>query len=247
MVYSMPAQPPFFTPMRTPSISLPEAAESARRRSAAASVRLITCGRGLVMASSWGNSPAHSRATSEHVEGKPRLVGHAGHVPGRIEHEFHLHLAHAGDRSDRVLHPDRNVSGNRAAGRRQRHVDLDVAVVIDIQPIDEAELVNIDGDFRIEDGLQGGDQVGLQPFQFLRRNGGNRSLPAAGRTDARLDLPGLAGLSLGLGLAFLFLGLLNHLGHDLKRTSRALCAAPRPGYRLLQRYYTWRMRPGMSR
>jgi hypothetical protein len=46
MVYSMPAQPPFFTPMRTPSTSLPDAAVSARMRVAAASVRLITCGRG---------------------------------------------------------------------------------------------------------------------------------------------------------------------------------------------------------
>ena len=100
---------------------------------------------------------------------------------------------------DGILHPARHVAGHRAARRRQRHVHLDIAVVVDIEPIDQAELVDIDGDLGIEDGLQRGDQIVLQPLELVRRNGGSRALPAAGRADAGLDLGRLVSRSLGPG------------------------------------------------
>jgi hypothetical protein len=46
MVYSMPAQPPFLTPMRAPTTFVPFATMIALMRSAAASVSVITLGRG---------------------------------------------------------------------------------------------------------------------------------------------------------------------------------------------------------
>src|SRR5262245_9023291 len=44
MVYSMPAQPPFLTPMRTPAPPAPLLARLMLMRSAARSVKVMTCG-----------------------------------------------------------------------------------------------------------------------------------------------------------------------------------------------------------
>ena len=46
--------------------------------------------------------------------------------------------------------------------RRQRHGDGGVAVVVHLDAIDQAEVVDIDRDFRIENLAQGGDHVGLK-------------------------------------------------------------------------------------
>ena len=46
-VYSMPAQPPFLTPMRRPAAPVPFSAVMALMRSAARSDSFITCGLGL--------------------------------------------------------------------------------------------------------------------------------------------------------------------------------------------------------
>src|SRR5262249_43222234 len=49
-VYDIPAQPPFFTPTRSPAIGLSERSVSSRILVAAASVRRITCGFGRKVA-----------------------------------------------------------------------------------------------------------------------------------------------------------------------------------------------------
>ena len=47
MVYSMPAQPPFLTPMRSPAVPAPFSTMMDRMRAAARSVSFITWGLGL--------------------------------------------------------------------------------------------------------------------------------------------------------------------------------------------------------
>ena len=49
----------------------------------------------------------------------------------------------ARDRGDGILDPDRHLAGHRAARRRQRHVDRDVAVVVDVDLVDQAQLVDV--------------------------------------------------------------------------------------------------------
>ena len=59
----------------------------------------------------------------------------------------------------RILHPARHLAGDRAAGRGQRHVDVDVLVVVDVDPVDQPQLVDVGRDLRIVDGLQRRDDV----------------------------------------------------------------------------------------
>ena len=59
-----------------------------------------------------------------------------------------------GDEADGVLDPARHLAGDRAARRGQRHVDVDVAVVVDVDAVDQAELVDVGRNFRVVDRLQ---------------------------------------------------------------------------------------------
>src|SRR5262245_32968419 len=101
----MPAQPPFFTPTRTPAIGLSAFAMIALMRSAAASVSRITWGRGRAVAifqailifgeSRISESPPLSiwvrtrfvATISPHVQRGARLVRHAALLPGRVPHD----------------------------------------------------------------------------------------------------------------------------------------------------------------
>ena len=58
-------------------------------------------------------------------------------------------LADARHGGDGVLDPARHLAGHRAARRRQRHVDGDIAVVVDVDLVDQAQLVDVDRDFRV--------------------------------------------------------------------------------------------------
>src|SRR6478736_3087026 len=207
MVYSMPAQPPFFTPMRKPVASLPDAVMSARMRLAAASVSVMSFG--AVMVSTWdrlwlGSSPLSFRTfrcPSEHIERKPRLVRHAARVPRRIEHEVDLHLPDTGDGGDGVLHPARHVTRHGAAWRGERHVHLDIAFGVDVEAIDEPKLVNVDRDLRVEHGLQRRDKVVLE--LVVLGHGGDGSLRGLLYLSGRL----------GNGPLLIFLNLFNHFWH----------------------------------
>ena len=110
------------------------------------------------------------RTASEHVEREPRLVRHPALVPGRLEGELDRDLADARHRGHRVLHPDRHLAGHRAAGRRQRHLDGDVAVVVDVDLVDQSQLVDVGRDLGVVDGLERGDDVGRQLLQLLGRD-----------------------------------------------------------------------------
>ena len=54
---------------------------------------------------------------------------------------------------DLLLHLHNNLAGHRACRRGQCHLDFDVRrLLVDIDPINQAEVVNVDGNFRIVNG-----------------------------------------------------------------------------------------------
>ena len=100
-----------------------------------------------------------------------------------------------GNRADGVLHPARHLAGDRAARRGQRHVDGDLPVVVDVDLVDQAELVDVGRDFRVVDRLQRRDDVGRSaapaPPAGMRRRRRRRAcsarllgVPGHGRPDA---------------------------------------------------------------
>src|SRR3954454_14853315 len=124
----MPAQPPFLTPTRTPTTGFTAFAITYLMRSAAASVSLITCGRGRGLAISDSSvalnvGSSGARRNSPHVEHGTGLVRHPARIPGGIPDDVNLDRTNAGDARHRILHHDRQFLRRRAVGGRQRHVD----------------------------------------------------------------------------------------------------------------------------
>src|SRR5690606_30490775 len=77
------------------------------------------------------------------------------------------------DAAGGVLHPAGHLAGDGTAGRGQRHVDDEVAVVVEIDPVDEAQLVDIDRNFRIVDRFQRADEIGGDALDLgLGQSGG---------------------------------------------------------------------------
>src|SRR5262249_12804040 len=52
---------------------------------------------------------------------------------------------------------------------RQCHQHVDGAIVLDLDLVNQAELVDVGRDFRVEHGLQAGDDLARQPLGLLRR------------------------------------------------------------------------------
>src|SRR5215204_6192878 len=155
----MPAQPPFLTPTRTPTTGFTAFAITYLMRSAAASVSLITWGRGRGLAISDSSvalnvGSSGTRRNSPHVEHGAGLVRHAARVPRRIPDDVNLDLADTSDARHRILHHDRELLRRRAVGRRQCHIHRDRPVIGDIDSIDQADLVNVGRNLRVVNGLE---------------------------------------------------------------------------------------------
>ena len=84
------------------------------------------------------------------------LIREASH--GGLEDQVDGAGLQARDLHDRVLDPARHFAGHRAARRGQGHVDGHVLVVADIDLVDQAQLIDVDRDFRVIDRLQLLDQ-----------------------------------------------------------------------------------------
>src|SRR5262245_11426555 len=108
MVYSIPAQPPFLTPIRRADRGLSERAMRARIRAAAASVSRITWGRGR--ACTMISVLFLDSGLLPHIEGDAGLIRHAAGIPRRIEHQIDLHVLDPRNRADRILDPARHVA-----------------------------------------------------------------------------------------------------------------------------------------
>ena len=167
--FNLTGHPAITLPCGFHSDGLPMAIQLVGRRSEDA--RLLRVAALFEQARPWAGEAAEDRGGGlEHPERQLGLVGHAVLVPGRVEGELHADLADAGHGGDRVLDPRRHLAGDRAARRRQRHLDGDVALVVDVDLVDQAQLVDVGGDLRIVHGLQGRDDVGGELLQLLRRD-----------------------------------------------------------------------------
>src|SRR5882757_2818888 len=176
-------------PTRSPTISESARLVSSVIRCAAASVSFITCGRGRgfgldtgvgeagVMSVMWSIPKANqcrlfSREqanASPHIEDEARLVGHPVRRPRRLPDQIDVDQADAGNAGDRVLHHRRQFPRRRAVWRRQRHLDVHGAVVLDVDLVDQTKLIDVSRNFRIEHGLQRGDDFAAEPLGLLRR------------------------------------------------------------------------------
>src|SRR5947209_1673280 len=184
----MPAQPPFFTPTRTPANGLSAFAMMSLMRDAAASVSRITWGRGLAVAililstcyDLWRIHDIRNafvvylgvvfgRRNSPHVQRGARLVGHPALLPWWIPHDVDRHRADARNARYRILHHDRQFLRRRTVWRRERHVHGDRAVIRDVDLVDQAELINIRGNLRVINGLQRAHDVVGNASKLFRR------------------------------------------------------------------------------
>src|ERR1700694_3859674 len=178
-------------PTRRPTISESARLVSWAMRCAAASVSFMTCGRGRgfaletgvgevgVMSVMWSiPRPIQCRRcscerscpnASPHIENEARLVRHPVRRPRRIPYQIDVHDADTGNAGDRVLHHLRQFAGRRTVRRGQRHHHIDRAVVLEGDLVDQAELVDVGRNFRVEHGFQRRHDFAAQPLGFLRR------------------------------------------------------------------------------
>jgi len=85
------------------------------------------------------------------------MIWHAVERIGRIPSEFYTDRAHAGDHGDGIFNFDGQGLGNRTRGRGKCHQNSHVAGFGDIHIVNQAQVVDIDGEFGIENHLQGFD------------------------------------------------------------------------------------------
>src|ERR1700712_222310 len=125
------------------------------------------------MSAMWSFLPAKlspdALTHSPHIQDEARLVGHPVRRPCRIPDQIDIHHANTGNGGDRVFDHLRQFASGRTVWRRQRHHDVDAAVVLDVDLVDQAEFVDVGRNFRIEYRLQRGDDLAAQPLGLLRR------------------------------------------------------------------------------
>src|SRR6266567_4947450 len=115
------------------------------------------------------SSRAHQYRHSPHIEDEARLVAHPIRRPRRFPYQIDVDDADAGNAGDRILHHRRQFAGGRTVRRGQRHHDVYAAVIAEVDLVDQAELVDVGRNFRIEHGLQRRHDVTGQPLGLLRR------------------------------------------------------------------------------
>src|SRR6185295_1733153 len=106
---------------------------------------------------------------SEHSELQACRFRHHRGIPGRVPDQLHVGGGDAGDALHLALYLAGERTCHRAAGGREGHLDLDGAVALDVDVVDEPQLVDVDRDLRIEDGLESFDD----PVLDVGRIGGN--------------------------------------------------------------------------
>src|SRR5690606_3967546 len=121
----------------------------------------------------------------QHVEGETGLIAHARGIPWRIEDDGGLGRADALYLAGGILHPARHFARHRAGTGRQGHLDLDMAVVVDVDLVDQAQLVDVDRDFRVIDFLKFLDQVVGDLVQLVLRDGRRLRLALGRRGSIR--------------------------------------------------------------
>src|SRR5690606_2375117 len=100
------------------------------------------------------------------------FFAHAGRVPRGIEDHVDGDVLDAFYAAGSVFHPAGHFAGNRTAGSGQGHVDGEVAVVVEVDLVDQAQLIDIDRDFRVIDSLERTDQLGGDALDLTFRKRG---------------------------------------------------------------------------
>ena len=90
-------------------------------------------------------------------------------IPWRVKGNFCFNAGHTAHGGDGIFHPARHIARHGTTRRSQRHVDVDVAVVADVDLVNEAELVDVGGNLGVVYGFQRRHDVGGQLLQLLRR------------------------------------------------------------------------------
>src|SRR6185437_6228553 len=106
---------------------------------------------------------------SPHIEHETGLVAHPIRRPCRLPNQVHIDHANPGNACDRVFDLCRQFTRRRAVRRRQCHGHVDRALVGDVDLVDQAEFIDVGGDFRVEHGLQRRDDLRAQPLGLFRR------------------------------------------------------------------------------
>src|SRR4030081_2846815 len=106
---------------------------------------------------------------SPHIQDEARLVAHPVRRPSRLPDQIDVDHADAGNAGARVLHHGRQLSRGRTVRRRQGHYDVDGAVVLDVDLIDQAEFIDVSRNFGIEHRLQRRHDFTAKPFGLIRR------------------------------------------------------------------------------
>src|SRR5690606_1304816 len=102
------------------------------------------------------------RLNSEHSKVELGRLAHEVGPPRRIPEDLHLDVTHALDGEHRLAHPLRDLAGDGTAGSVQLSADSDIATLREINDIDQAEVKDIDRNFRVIDLAQRRDQRGFQ-------------------------------------------------------------------------------------
>src|SRR3989442_6088074 len=109
-----------------------------------------------------GPAIAYWRTTrSEHPELQFRGVRHPVFVPRRVPDDVHVRVGDAGQLLQLVDDFHRKALSGGAARRRQRHADTDHVFGVDGDLVDEAELVDVDGDLGVKDRREHLDDLRL--------------------------------------------------------------------------------------
>lgn len=95
-----------------------------------------------------------------------RFFRHHRLIPDGLEDEVDGAAFDAFECVDLLPHILEDEVGGRTGGSREGHVDFYFAVVLHFDAIDEAELVDVDRNLRVVDGLQYVDDALFNPYFF---------------------------------------------------------------------------------
>ena len=81
-------------------------------------------------------------------------LGHHLGAPGRIPDQVEGHARHTRHAASLGFDFGGQLFGRRTHRGGERHLDARGTGVVDAHPVDETQLVDVDGDLRVEDGLE---------------------------------------------------------------------------------------------
>ena len=97
--------------------------------------------------------------SSHETQFQAGFITHHVHAPGGLPDQFHIDLFDPRQRFDRIGHPAGHFPGDGAPRCGQGHDNVHGIFFIYINRIDQAQIIDIDRNFGIEDRLASGDDL----------------------------------------------------------------------------------------